>query len=76
MARCVSERRLLTSPQASRYFGLPDHVVGRLVRLGKLRLPKAGRCYVVTDLNALRRVLEAEGLIPREENHGENSEAR
>jgi len=67
MPSSTSERRLMSSPQGSRYFGLPDHTLGRLVRLGKLKLPKAGRCYVITDLDAVRRVLEAEGLIPPQE---------
>jgi hypothetical protein len=62
MSTCTS--KLLTTAEAARQLGVGEWVIGRLARLGRIKLACLGRYWVVDDLAEVRRVLQDLGYLP------------
>jgi hypothetical protein len=61
MSSCTTE--LMSTGQAARALGVPEYIIGRLARLGRLELRRFGHYYVVDDLAEVRRVLQEHGYL-------------
>jgi hypothetical protein len=59
----------LSTAEAAREIGVGEGVIGRLARLGRLKLPRFGRYDMVPadDLLEIRQVLPEEGYLDRED---------